>query len=205
VSAPSGKEAAGGAAVVRKTISQQLRQEHVLRAIWGVVTGIAPTNPITVSLQPEGSATSILNGIQCETSYTPRVGDVVVAAGVGTDLWIIGAVGDDTGWQSIAGLGYSNGWADLGGGTITPAYRRQANRVWMRGAMTAGTNAATAFTLPVGARPPATAVLNTAGFTSFASPVGALLLIASTGVVTPTYTGSPSGVALDGLTFSTDP
>ncbi len=81
------------------------------------------------------------------------LGAYVVLQGDGTN-WHIVAGQQDSGWVPLT---YSNSWVSSGGpasGATAAGYRLIGNEVRLGGAIKSGTNAATAFTLPAGARPP---------------------------------------------------
>jgi len=97
-----------------------------------------------------------------------------------------------TAWTGVA---YSNGWADLAAGTQAVQYRKEGDRVFVRGMMKGGTLASVAFTLPVGFRPPATErfdVSNTVDNLPFVT-------VANTGTVT---TGGLTSNATVSVEFS---
>lgn len=62
-------------------------------------------------------------------------------------------------WIEVdGGVGFDNGWVDFGSTFPDASYRKEGNWVYLRGMIkdgTTGTSVGTAFTLPVGYRPPA--------------------------------------------------
>jgi hypothetical protein len=83
---------------------------------------------------------------------------------------------DQSAWASPS---YLNSWTAFGG-VQAPQYRRVGDRVDIRGAVAGGTITTTAFTLPVGCRPPATVYFPTASNNLFGQ-----FYIDSSGNVTP--------------------
>ncbi len=87
--------------------------------------------------------------------------------------------------QAWTGLAYSNSWTDFGAGFQAGQYRKLANgQVCVRGTLSGGTQTAgtTIFTLPAGARPPATTGLIATDSTTV--DVIIQLRISTAGVVT---------------------
>jgi len=97
----------------------------------------------------------------------------------------------DTTWTAPSS--YTNGWT--GGASI--GFRREGNEVWMRGQLIPGTANTTAFTLPVGYRPPV-ASTHTTGMVG--TTLTNLVAIGTGGTVTPLT--SSGTVILDGLRFA---
>jgi hypothetical protein len=94
---------------------------------------------------------------------------------------------------------YQNAWADFGAPWATVAYYKDSmNVVHLRGMMTAGVIAATAFTLPAGFRPLANEYFSVASNGAFAS-----VFITPAGDVT-VQVGSNVWVSLSGVSFRTD-
>jgi hypothetical protein len=67
-------------------------------------------------------------------------------------------------WQGVT---FTNSWTDYGSGFQTCQFRRFGDMVQLRGLIKSGTIATSAFTLPVGYRPPATLILS--GITNLAA------------------------------------
>lgn len=129
------------------------------------------------------------------TAHIYAVGEIVTAATVNTyvqqDLaYLYG----DTTWTAPT---FTNGWADYGAGYVSSGFRALGTRIVFRGLIKSGTLATSAFTLPVGYRPPSSIFwgVQTAG------GIGQIV-IASSGTVTPSG-GTNGFVALDSQSFDT--
>ena len=101
-------------------------------------------------------------------------------------------------WQSPT---FTNSWDNVGGAYYSAAYVKDAwNRVFLRGRIDTGASTAAAFTLPAEFRPNATMHFvcdgtNNSGITT------ARVSITSSGVLTPTISGTSIEVSLDGICF----
>lgn len=103
-----------------------------------------------------------------------------------------------TAWTAPALL---NSWVNSGGALQVAQYRKEGDRIHLRGSIKTGALTTVAFNLPVGFRLPATqlfdAVMTTTG------TVGAIYVNAN-GDVVPYYGGNTE-VHLDGINFSVTP
>lgn len=109
---------------------------------------------------------------------------------------------DDSGWIVPPLL---NSWKALEGRTV-PAYRRIGNRVWLRGqfALPSGVTASVAFTIPTELAPSLAIELGGTSYTASGNVGGVLTFIDQLGNVEIYYTGSPSQLSIDGLSFMLD-
>ena len=108
----------------------------------------------------------------------------------------------DTGWIAISS--YSNSWASNSGpasGGSAAGYRRFGNRVILSGQIKSGASGNAAFTLPSGYRP--TVAMAFPGATTGGGYLFCYWLVATTGVVTPTFSAGNTP-SLDGITFMVD-
>ncbi|MND22802.1 hypothetical protein D3C80_131880 [compost metagenome] len=96
-------------------------------------------------------------------------------------------------WTNVT---YVNSWLDFSATYNSAGYRKEGNRVWLRGVMkNATTNAASPFTLPSGFRPLKAKLFITQGIN---------ITVDTTGIVTlSAYTANVS-LTLDGLSFEID-
>jgi hypothetical protein len=134
------------------------------------------------------------NGAMCITTDTYTVWTRVSGAWV---AYLFAAVP----WIPVlGGIGFTNGWTDLGSGTIAAAYRKVADVVQVRGVIRNGTITASAFTLPAGYRPPGTSIYpgSSSGGTTWCP-----IVVAAAGTVVPN-SGTNSQVTLE-FQFSVTP
>ena len=96
-----------------------------------------------------------------------------------------------TAWTAVT---FANSWVNYGGAYQEIEYRKVGDMGEVRGTMKNGTLSATAFTLPVGFRPPATVQFNGVGTAN-------AIDITSAGIVYP-FGGTNTAVSLDGIRFS---
>lgn len=93
-------------------------------------------------------------------------------------------------------------WVNFGGGNQVAQYRMVADIVYIRGLIKSGTLGSTAFTLPVGFRPPAnvrvpiSSALGTAGGLPYVA-------VSPAGAVSAGDMASNANVSIDGVQFST--
>lgn len=103
-------------------------------------------------------------------------GQYVAVLAAGADRLILGAV--STPWTALT---LTNSWTNTSG-FQTGQYRRVGDMVHLRGYLTAGTNGASAFTLPAGFRPPASFDVPVASYTGGSPAASAAhLFVQSTG------------------------
>lgn len=101
--------------------------------------------------------------------------------------WNLWEIPIDSGWIAVSGgVGFTNSWANAGGGEQDAEYRKIGNQVFIRGRITTGSTDTAAFTLPTGYRPPATVRVHSAGGSTEYTAVS------TAGVVTPFNTGGGS-------------
>ena len=81
---------------IRATARQITRQAKVPipnaphnDVIYGTVTAVASTFPVTVTLSINGDAVNTLAGVACLNSYKPKVGDIVFCSKYGPDLVVV--------------------------------------------------------------------------------------------------------------------
>lgn len=105
-----------------------------------------------------------------------------VSAGVVIDpAWgnAVAAALNPSAWTAAA---LTNSWVNVGGGNAVAAYRKIDDRVEVRGRIRSGTLGTSAFTLPVGFRPPAGLMVPGGG--GGASPIAVNLDVFAAGTVT---------------------
>lgn len=95
------------------------------------VTAVS-SSAVTISV----SGGSFSAGVGVVTSYAPRVGDVVAVFRQDSSWLILGPTSAVNGWQSMAALGYLNGWTDVGGGLPIGQFRVCAEEVRLVGELT---------------------------------------------------------------------
>ena len=101
-------------------------------------------------------------------------------------------------WQSPT---FTNSWDNVGGSYYNAAYVKDAwNRVRLRGRIDTGASTSAAFTLPAEFRPNATMHFVCDG-TNNSGIATARVSITSSGVLTPTISGTSIEVSLDGICF----
>lgn len=160
--------------------------------VWlSLASGVDLTPSFANAFWPDPGDFVLASGIGCSNSF------IVVASGV---LYQIGSTSNspDSGWVTPI-LGSS--WTALGGGQ-TPQYRRQGDKVYLRGQYTPGGSSGTSpFTLPAGYWPssPCSFPLDSATVVNAAS-----LSVTTAGVITITYTATATAISQDGVFFFTD-
>lgn len=123
-----------------------------------------------------------------------RVDDLALG---GTVRWNGAAwapIDTDSGWQNLT---LTSPWA---AGAVTPQYRKQGGRVWLRGNASGGATGSAIFTMPAGYRP---AFLVALPAIVTISPYAAALTMATTGV-TNAFFSSSGTISIDGLSFPID-
>ena len=85
--------------------------------------------------------------------------------------WNVLSGQQDTGWVAPT---LTNGWTNVGGALVPAGWRQTGNMVQPRGAVQGGTNGLAVFTLPAGARPPATHTYGVNGGTVQVTAAGAV-------------------------------
>lgn len=102
-------------------------------------------------------------------------------------------------WHQIGGVGepaFSGSWVNSAGGSETAAYRKIGDIVYLRGSIKNGTLGATAFTLPVGFRPPIGLLFATESNGAYGR-----VIVNPTGAVDPSV-GSNTAFSLNNVSFS---
>ena len=163
----------------------KIQYRHGLHYSGGFVSNVT-------TIQPTGTVTSSApssSQVEISTSFVAEDVPVLSTASVTAqpmEAWhTVGAPGEPA---------FQNGFVNYDV-TNTAGFRRYPDgKVRLKGIIKSGTNAQTAFTLPVGFRVPY-------GSFRFSCPAGAQVDITSTGGVNPTYTG---WVDLSGVEFDTD-
>lgn len=92
------------------------------------VTAVSSSR-VTISV----SGGTFSSGVGVVTSYAPKVGDVVAVFRQDSSWLILGPTSAVNPWQSMADLGYLNGWSDRGGGFPIGQYRVAADEVKITG------------------------------------------------------------------------
>jgi hypothetical protein len=101
-----------------------------------------------------------------------------------------------TAWTAVT---FQNSWANYGSGWQTAQYRKIGDIVYLRGLIAGGASATTAFTLPVGFRPPSSLLFAVDKETLTHGRLDVL----SSGNVAPSWlAGSSAYFGLDGIQFS---
>jgi hypothetical protein len=116
----------------RQNVTNQMRSmvvdvlkttTHVPRLVYGTVATVTPP---TLTLTPSGTSTSV--SAKYLASYSPAVGDVVVACRVLTDLWVLNTFAGGGPWTS-----YTPTWSGtLGNGTLVGKYCKFGRAVHVR-------------------------------------------------------------------------
>lgn len=130
------------------------------------------------------------------------LGSYAVVEADGTN-WRIIAGAADTGWIAPS---LTNSWANVAAFN-TAGYRKQGNRVYLRGGILGGTSGTTAFTLPAGFIP--TAAIDFLATVSWTINPGIENVgITTGGAVIPSLvtsgTGSATALVLDSISFAID-
>jgi hypothetical protein len=116
----------------------------LVQPAWTFTAGV----PVTMQVQVQSSTYPVdFNQYGGSTFIVEDIGPVSPATAPAAPASV---------WTNVT---FQNGWTNYGGTNQTVQYRMFVDLVQIRGAMKDGTNSSTAFTLPVGYRPPA----NTSG------------------------------------------
>jgi len=112
---------------------------HQTQKTAGIPNGMRTATIVAVT---SSSVTISVNGGQFSagvgvvTSYAPVVGDVVAVFRQDSSWLILGPTASANPWQSMAALGYQNGWTNLGTGFAPGQFRRVADEVQVVGNLT---------------------------------------------------------------------
>lgn len=86
------RDASSIAQAIRRVVRKVIREEQVVRVIWGVVSAPVTTPVHSVTFTPQGSTTGI-PGIRYSAGYNggtaPVANDVAWAAAVGSDWFVV--------------------------------------------------------------------------------------------------------------------
>ncbi len=143
----------------------------------------APTSNAVFDALVALLTSSVTNGDTTHAPTSDAVFDAIAAATAGVPVV--------TAWIAVS---FSNSWVDYGSGYQVAQYRKNGDVVELRGLIKNGTLGSSAFTLPVGFRPPATIEFGTSLSVSYID-------INTTGTFVPTG-GSNAQCNLDGIAFS---
>lgn len=169
----------------------------------GVVTAVSLTgSPPTLSLHLAGDTTVTVASVRFIDSYTPVVGDTVLVAKQGSDIFALGQMNDSAG-------GVSNGWQtpSFGTGVSGSAQYRIVvdngdNKVQLKGSCTLSGSPSTMWTMAAPYIPSSSRTVPVA--VNSAGGVTASMTFSSGGAVTltvdPTLTSSASGNDTTGST-----
>jgi hypothetical protein len=189
---------------MRQMVADVIATMHVPRIVYGTVSAISTTSP-TVSITLQGTAT-VIAGVRYTVGFAPAVGDTVICARVGTDLFVLSKIATVTAaWINVGSGGsaasFQNSWGNFGSGYQPARYCRIGSRVYIEGAISGGTIATTMFTLPVGFRPVNSHVF----FNRTSSSIqGTSITVKPDGTVTadaPTGGGGSGFLGISGITY----
>jgi hypothetical protein len=112
---------------------------HQTQKVAGISNGmrtatVAAVDGTSVTLSVAGGQFS--SGVGVITSYAPIVGETVAVFRQDSSWLILGPTSAVNAWQPFTGLGYQNGWTDLGSGFPVGQYRQAADEVKLVGAIT---------------------------------------------------------------------
>lgn len=130
-----------------------------------------------------------------DTGALKAVDDTGAVSGVG------GSGSGDATWTAPT---LTNSWVNYGGSATNAGYRKDASGiVWLRGAIKNGTNATSAFTLPVGYRPSSTQTFAVVGANSgaTANTLATVKTEPDGTVVIAVISGGTGWIYLDGIAF----
>lgn len=177
-----------------KQLGAAAESEAILRQ--GIVTAVAADG--TASVKWGNNATASPSQ-RCLASYMPLVGDTVWGVRDGDVTIVLGPVAAP--WVDVgvgAAPAFQNSWVNYGGGYQAAGYSKTGDMVHLRGSIKSGTMTATAFTLPVGFRPPTQVIFSVYSYAA-AQVLGAVY-VTTGGLVVPLFGGN-THFSLDGVSF----
>lgn len=132
---------------------------------------------VTISV----SGGTFSSGVGVVTSYAPRVGDVVAVFRQDSSWLILGPTSAVNPWQSMASLGYQNGWTDRGSPFPIGQYRIAADEVKVIGELNIAASPPATSTIVAGLPAPAGEIVALGAMSVISNPARPRLVVNTAG------------------------